>query len=65
MKKTVMLGKIEGKRRRGPTEDEISLDSIANSMDIKLNKLRETVEDRAAWCTEVYGVTKSQTELND
>ena len=45
MKKTVMLGKIEGKRRRGVTEDEISLGSIANSMDMNFNKLQETVEE--------------------
>ena len=44
MKKTVMLGKIEGKSRRGATEDEIRLDNIANSMDMNLNKLQETVD---------------------
>jgi len=65
MKKTMVLGKIEGKRRRGVTEDEISLGSITNSMDINFNKLQETVEDRAAWCTEVYGITKSQTQLSN
>ena len=57
--KTLMLGRIEGKRRRGQQRMRW-LDSITNSMDMNWSKLREITEDRV-WCAEVPGVTKSQT----
>ena len=59
-----MLGKIEGKRRRG--RQKMSwLDSITDSMDMNLSKFRETVEDREAWHAAVHAVAKSQTRLSD
>ena len=64
LEKTLMLGKIEGKRRSGWQRIRW-FDSITNSMDTNLNKLQEIVEDSRAWCAVVHGVSKSQTGLSD
>ena len=64
LEKTLMLGKIEGRKRRGGQRTRW-LDGITDSVDMSLNKPQETVKVRGAWCAAVHGVAKNRTRLRD
>ena len=64
LKKNLMLGKIEGRRRRG-WQRMRSLDGFSNSINMSLSKVQEMVKDREAWHAGVHGVTKSKTQLSN
>ena len=64
LEKTLMLGKIEGRRKRGQQRMKW-LNGITNSMDVSLSKLRERVKDRKAWCAVIHGVLKNWTSLSE